>query len=115
MSSGNAFEDDPTLSRWARHVIDDMVPMVDSSTVCISLLPPRKEGTMGDVKYWVELGYLICANKPVMVVVMGDEEVPERLARAADEIVRLPEGVSPSGSAELAERMRAFAERFPEV
>ncbi len=93
-----------------------MVPMADSSSVCVSLIPNRKgERTMGDVKYWVELGYMLCADKPIMVVVMGDEEVPERLARAADEIVRLPEGVTPSSSAELAERMRAFAERFPEV
>jgi hypothetical protein len=107
-------EEQETVERWARHVMDDMVPKVDSSTVCISLVPTTGE-TPGDVKYWVELGYMICADKPIMIVVMGDRPVPDHIQRVADEIVRLPEGVSPESSQQLADAIKAFAEKYPDM
>ena len=107
------WDDDPTLKRWGQHVLDELVPSVDSSTVCVSVVPTG-EHSLGDVKYWVELGYMICADKPIMIVVMGDEPVPEHLERVADEVVRLPEGVSPVGSELLADRIAAFVEKYPD-
>ena len=110
--SASAWDSDPTIAEWAKHVMDDMVPNVDSSAVCVSFAPRMGE-RVGDVKYWVELGYMICADKPIMVVVIGDREMPEHLSRVADEIVHLPEGATPDSSAQLAEAIRAFAHRFP--
>lgn len=107
-------KDQATVERWARHVMDDMVPKVDSSTVCISLIPKTGE-TPGDVKYWVELGYMICADKPIMLVAMGDSVIPDHLQRVADEIVRLPDGVNPDSSQQLADAIQAFAKRYPDM
>jgi hypothetical protein len=105
--------DTPTIKRWAQHVLDELVPNVDASAVCVTLVP-RGEHNLGDVKYWVELGYMICADKPLMIVVMGDDPVPEHLERAADEIVRLPEGVNPDSTGELGERIKAFVDAHPD-
>lgn len=105
--------DDPAAVEWARHVLDEMVPKIDSSAVGVSFAPPRGD-SVGDVKYWVELGYMICADKPIMVVVLGDREMPEHLSRVADEILHLPETPTPEAGEQLAQAVRAFAERFPE-
>lgn len=98
--------DDPTAERWARHVIDEMVPNMASSSACVSLYP--RDGSTSDVKYWVELGAMICMDKPILVVVMGDAVLPPKLALVADEVVRLPDGVSPGASEELAGRIADF-------
>lgn len=110
--SAPPWDSDPSVALWARHVLDEMAPMVDSSAVCVSVVPTGGEST-GDVKYWVELGYMICADKPIMIVVLGDREIPEHLARVADEVVRLPDGVSFGSSEELAVRIKAFAKKYP--
>lgn len=105
--------DDPTVVAWAQHVIDDMVPKMKSSAVCISLVPEGDLAEKGDVKYWVELGAMICMNKPIMVVVMGDAALPPKLEAVADRIVRLPQGVSLSSSEGLAEQIAEFAKEQP--
>lgn len=99
---------DPTAEAWARHVVDEMVPNLESSACAISLYP--SDGGVGDVKYWVELGAMIMLDKPILVVVMGDSVIPPKLALVADEVCRLPEGASPSGSDVLADAIVAFVE-----
>ena len=100
--------DDPTVVAWAKHVIDDMVPKMKGSAICVSLVP-HDPPTQGDVKYWVELGAMICMDKPVLLVVMGNTELPPKLEAIADRIVRLPEGVSMASSDELAQQIADFA------
>jgi hypothetical protein len=89
---------DPSAKRWARHVVDDMVPKLESSAMSLSLVPDND----GDVKFWVELGAAIMLDKPVIAVIFSDREVPPKLEAVADEIVRLPEGVNPAASQALA-------------
>lgn len=112
MNGDRIWNNDPTVKRWAQHVLDDMVPKADASSVCVTLVPTKGD-SVGDVQYWVELGYMVCSDKPIMIVVMGDRPVPEHLERVADEIVRLPDGISPGASQELADAIKAFADRFP--
>lgn len=95
--------DDPDAIAWAKDVIANMLPKMKDSSSVVSLAP--KDGK-GDVKYWVELGASIMLDKPLIVVVLGDAPVAPRLARCADEIVRLPNGVDPAGSEELANAIK---------
>jgi hypothetical protein len=92
------FLTDPTAKRWAKHVIDEMVPKMEQSSVAMALLPDGD----GDVKFWVELGAMICMNKPIIAVVIGDREIPPKLELVADEVVRCPDGIDPIASEELA-------------
>lgn len=92
--------DDPSAKVWARHVISDMVPKLKDSAISLSLLP---DDSAGDVKFWVELGASIMLDKPIIAIIYGDRPVPRKLAAVADEIVRLPDGVTPEGSRLLAE------------
>ena len=102
-----AWREDETLTRWAEHVVTDMVPPLKNSAIAISLVPDAE----GDVKFWVELGAMICYDKPIIVVAFDGRQIPPKLRLVADEIVELPEGVTPAASEELAaavERVQAL-------
>lgn len=103
------FRDEPTVVAWAKHVLDEMVPMMESSGFIVSLMPTRG---VGDVKYWVELGAGIMMDKPLIVVALAGAELPKKLIAVADEIVYLPQGVSPEGSADLAAAITSMTERL---
>lgn len=107
--SDDPFRDDPTVKRWARHVIDDMVPKMEGSPIVMQLVPEDREG---DVKFWVELGASIMLNKPIIAVALGDEKIPAKLERIADEIVRCPNGVDEAASQELAAAVERLAARL---
>jgi hypothetical protein len=94
---------EPTAKAWIRHVLDEMVPKLTDSALVISLVPDDREG---DVKFWVELGASIMMDKPILAVLLGDAPVPAKLAAVADEIVRLPAGVTPAASDEIARAIR---------
>jgi hypothetical protein len=102
---------DPTLAAWAKHVIKDMVPAMEDSAFVISLTPVSGGG---DIKYWVELGASIMMDKPLLVVAMPGVALPAKLMAIADEIVYLPEGVTPDGSVELAHAITRITEKLGE-
>jgi hypothetical protein len=81
----------PTAKRWVQHVLSDMEPKLAGSVISVSLVPNDREG---DVKWWVELGASIMYDKPIIAVVFNDRPLPEKLKLVADEIVRLPDGVT---------------------
>jgi hypothetical protein len=91
--------DDPSAKVWVDHVLNEMAPNMRASAVVLSMVPT--DGA-GDVKYWVELGASIMMDKPIIALVLGGASVPRKLLGIADEVVRLPDGVNPEGSAELA-------------
>ena len=103
------FRDEPTVVAWAKHVLDKMVPAMEQSGFVISISPTKG---LGDVKYWVELGASIMMDKPIIVVALAGQEVPKKLQGVADEIVYLPDGVNPQGSAELMEAISRLAARL---
>lgn len=94
---------DPMAKRWVRHVLDDMAPKMAESALVAQIVP---DDPNGDVKFWVELGASIMMDKPIVAVIFGDREIPAKLALVADEVVRLPEGVDPSGAKELTAAFR---------
>jgi hypothetical protein len=77
---------------WAKHVLDEVVPKIEGSTVTISLVPTGET----DVKFAVELGLSIMLDKPILAVVQPGTKIPGHLARVADRIVEFrdddPEG-----------------------
>lgn len=76
--------DDPEFRRWAKRVKAELVPMIESSEMTVSLCPVSEKI---DVKFSVELGVSIMLDKPIIAVVPAGMPVPERLVRVADEII----------------------------
>jgi hypothetical protein len=75
--------EDPLSQKWARDVIDDLVPMIDGSAVTISLVPKGDP----DVKFAVELGISIMLDKPIVLVVAPGQKLPAHLMRVSDGLV----------------------------
>lgn len=101
---------DPRTKEWVRHVLNDMVPKLVDCALTISLVPDDPEG---DVKFWVELGASIMLNKPIVALVVGDREIPSRLAAVADEIVRCPDGLE-AGAEQLQEAINRVLDGLPQ-
>jgi hypothetical protein len=107
--SHDPFRDEPTVVAWAQHVLNEMVPALESSGFVVSLMPTRG---IGDVKYWVELGAGIMMDKPLIVVAVAGAQLSKKLIAVADEVVYLPEGVNPAGSADLMAAITRMSERL---
>ena len=76
--------EDPEILAWKRHVEDEVTPMIEGSTVCISLCPPRDKV---DIKFAVELGMMIMLDKPILVVAQTNDDIPAKMRLIADKIV----------------------------
>lgn len=77
--------DEPETRAWVKHCLDTLAPMIEESSVTISLVP--RHGT--DVKFAVELGFSIMYDKPIILVIQPGAQIPDHLVRVADEIVEM--------------------------
>jgi hypothetical protein len=109
LADRDPFRDEPTVVAWAQNVLDNMVPALENSGFVVSLLPTRG---IGDVKYWVELGAGIMMDKPLIVVAVAGAKLSQKLIAVADEVVYLPQGVNPAGSADLMAAITRMSERL---
>jgi predicted nicotinamide N-methyase len=75
---------DPDFIEYADRVLEEMVPKMAGSAVCISLVPDK--GAL-DVKFAVELGYAILMDKPIIAVAASGAPVPDGLRRVAQAVV----------------------------
>lgn len=75
--------DEPEARAWARRVLDEVVPMIDGSSVFVSLVP-REEV---DIKFAVETGLALMMDKPIIVVIQPGMPLPSKLQAVADAIV----------------------------
>jgi hypothetical protein len=75
---------DPGFQEYAQHVRDELIPMIKSSAVAMSLVPP--DG-VPDVKFAVELGYMIMLDKPLIAILRPGATPSEKLVLVADELV----------------------------
>jgi hypothetical protein len=94
---GDDWLDDPDAEAWARHVVDELVPMVQGSAVTISLVPTGDT----DVKFAVELGVSIMLDKPIILIVSPGMRIPAKLAQVADEIVEVGDLLSQAGARQV--------------
>jgi nucleoside 2-deoxyribosyltransferase len=75
--------DDPGWKAYAKRCRDELMPMIQDSACAVSLVPSGEV----DVKFAVELGFMIMLDKPIIAVVSAGSKVPLKLAKIADEIV----------------------------
>jgi hypothetical protein len=78
---------DERWDEWADHVRTEVVPMIDGSAICIAISPPNAADL--DIKFCVELGAMICLDKPVILVVPFGRQanIPKKLRDVADAII----------------------------
>lgn len=100
---------EPGAEEWVKHVLDEMAPKLAISAMVAALVPGDGKT---DVKMWVELGASIYLNKPIIVILLGDQPCPPKLELIADEIVRCPEGIDTEASAELQEAVERIKRRI---
>jgi hypothetical protein len=75
---------DPGFQEYAQHVRDELIPMIKDSAVALSLVPP--DG-IPDVKFAVELGYMIMLDKPVISILRPGAAPSKKLSAITDEFV----------------------------
>jgi nucleoside 2-deoxyribosyltransferase len=73
---------EPEAQRWIADVQENMVPRMQASGAVVSIQAGKT-----DVKHAVELGMALLLDKPLILAVTPGVEVPERLRRAADDVI----------------------------
>lgn len=77
-------EPDERMGEWEQHVVDELFPMVEDTSVFLSLAPTSGKP---DVKFCVELGAAIMYDKPILVVAIKGTVVAPGLRRIAHDVV----------------------------
>jgi len=86
------WHEDPEARKWLKHVVDDLVPMIEDSSVTVSIVPRAET----DAKFAVELGVSIMLDKPIILLAEPGVKIPAKLLAVADEIVEWrPESQDP--------------------
>lgn len=75
--------DNEEWERYADRAISELVPKIRDSAVGISVIPEGR----ADVKFAVELGFLLMMDKPLLLIVPPGAKAPAKLVGVADEIV----------------------------
>lgn len=101
--------DDPSFQEWSEGVISEMLPKMRESAVVASIIPESPSSS--DVKLWVETGAALFLGKPLVLIVTGDTVVPDKLARVADEIVRIDSLGAANAGEQISTAIRRTIER----
>jgi len=96
--------DTPEFRDYASRVRKELEPMINDSAVCISLVPNDNHV---DVKFAVELGFMIMLDKPIIAVISAGRKPPPKLIAVADEIVE-----GDIGDPDFEERLKAAMSRI---
>jgi len=97
--------DDPGYRAWARSVIDQLVPKLQSCNYMVSVLNEPADDEDPDIvspKFCVELGVSIMLGKPLIVGIFPGWKIPAKLAMIADRIIETDH----ENMADFAERLR---------
>lgn len=78
--------EDPEWNAYVTHVRASLIPMLQDSAMTVSLAPADPKGT--DIKFAIELGLSIMLNKPIIVIIDPDGELPPMLERIAHAVIR---------------------------
>lgn len=68
---------------FVRHAREGAAQGIMESAFVMSIVPSEE----ADIKFCVELGLAIMYDKPLLLIVSPETLIPERLRRAADEII----------------------------
>ncbi|MFL5865256.1 MAG: hypothetical protein ACJ780_31565 [Solirubrobacteraceae bacterium] len=84
--SDESWMNDPEWNAYVTHVRSSLIPMLENTALTISLAPDDPKGT--DIKFAIELGLSIMLDKPIIVVLNTEAELPPMLAKIAHAVVR---------------------------
>lgn len=73
----------PEWDDFVKHCKEELLPKLDDSAMGMCLVPSGPT----DVKFAVELGFLIMMDKPILAVVDPGVAVPPKLRAVADAII----------------------------
>lgn len=100
----------PAVEEYFEHVRRELVPMLNKSTVTMTLVPP--EGSH-DLKYAVELGLMIMMDKPIIVLAVEGRPIPPKLRAVADEVVEVSSLNDVETSMKISQAMARIADALP--
>ena len=75
--------EEPEVKEWLESAGRDMLPKMKESALCISIYSGKV-----DAKFAMELGAALLYDKPIILMVTKDAQLPPRLEKIADAIVR---------------------------
>lgn len=96
---------DREFGKFARSVIDDLVPKMKGSAHVMVVAPSKDEKL--DVYLAVQIGYAILLDKPLIAVVPAGRIVAERLLRIADHVVEMDDS-SDAGRERTMQKLQAI-------
>jgi len=99
------FWDETNHEEWEEDVREKLLPMLQQSGACITLVP---RGEL-DIKFAVELGLCIMLETPIIALVRPGMSIPNGLAAVAAEIVEVDLVQDPDGA------QRSITEAFARV
>lgn len=102
-------DEEAEFDEFALRFRTDVLHQLVGSALGISIVPTKG---LGDVKYWVELGAMICHDKPIMAIVTPGAHVPDKLRLVADELIEA-DPATPEGRELVAEALARIMKRFP--
>jgi len=98
------WEEDPEWRAYVTHVQTELVPMIEGSSIGMSIVPKNPEDV--DVKYAVELGLMIMFDKPIMLICRVGMVLPPKLRAVADEIIFADDLTDPDAREQIIAAMR---------
>ena len=93
---------------FVRSVIDgpeSLTRKIYTSAVGISLVPDEATGT--DVKFAIELGFMVMYDKPILAIVTPGQKISKKLEQIADKIIYADVN-KPGASAKIAKEIQVF-------
>lgn len=84
---------------FLEHIRNSVVPKMQSTSIAVTATTDMSDA---DLQSAIELGLLLLMDKPLLLLVLPDQQIGEHLRRAADEIIVVDD---PDAS----ERIQAFA------
>ena len=105
--SDESWMEDPEWNAYVTHVRTTLIPMLESTSMTISLAPHDPKGT--DIKFAIELGLSIMLDKPIIVVIRDGDVLPPMLEQIAHAVVR-GDLDSPTTQAELMTAIKSIPE-----
>lgn len=89
---------DRALREMARIAEESIIPQMRKSAFVLAYVDPVVNT---DVWMALQVGFAVMFEKPLIVMAIGDHELPPRLIAAADEVVRVRSLKDPEGKAKL--------------
>jgi nucleoside 2-deoxyribosyltransferase len=75
--------DDPEVQRYLQHARETLQPMIDQSTIVMSIAPSGDP----DPKICMETGYMMWLDKPMIVFAEPGQKIPRNIRKVAAEII----------------------------